>query len=284
MIFKVSLLQLNMLYVLHIIGKSLNESSLNEIPHTKSSHGISNPIVCFEKLNQYDLEDLHAIMRRLTSVIKSKFTTFFDKVYKSFVETIKDYRRLALALKNKHPIFRDEEIANLKAVADIFELIQPHCSFFNYEILETLVEICGSPQDKGYLEQYIGHFSEYCKAMPCAETICGNVDPGSERIQVIFKLDYELSQLRADTIKYIKDNIAQHLGVKNSALHLSTIKEGCVILEFFVPTFIVNQVFPLSNQQIVALYIEVKVLYIQYQLTYVVSFIVIVYKVLNVFI
>ena len=246
---------------------------MDEIPYTKSTHGISNPIVCFETLNKYDLEDLHAIMRRLTNVIKTKFATFFDNVYKSFVESIKDYRRLFLALKNKHPIFRDEEITKLKAVVDVFELIQPHCSFFNYEILETLVEICGSPRDKGYLEEYIGHFSEYCKAMPCAEKICGNVDPGSERTQVIFKLDYELNQLKTDTVKCIKDNIAEQLGVRNSALHLSTIKEGCVILEFFVPTFIVNQVFPLSDQQIVALYTKVKVLHILYQLTYVVSFI-----------
>ena len=252
---------------------------MDEIPHKKSSHGISNPIVCFKELNEYDLEDLYAIMRRLTNIIKTKFATFFDNVYKSFIESIEDYRRLTLALKNKHPIFKDEDLTKLKAVADVFELIQPYCSFFDYEILETLVEICGSPQDKRYLKEYIEHFSEYCNAMPCAEKmICGHVNPGSERTLVIFKLDYELNQLKTDTVKSIKDNIAQCLGVKNSALHLPTIKEGCVMLEFFVPTFIVDQVFPLSNQQIIALYTEVNVLYILYQVNYVVSFIVPLYN------
>lgn len=215
-------------------------------------------------------------MRRQTNIIKLKFATFFDNVYKSFVESIKDYRRLTLALKNKHPIFRDEELTALKAVPDLFELIQPHCSFFNYEILETLVEICGSSQDKGYLKEYTEHFSEYCKAMPCAEKVCGNVNPGSKRTQIVFKLDYELSQLQTDTVKSIKDNIAEHLGVKSSALYLSAIKEGCVLLEFYVSTFIIDQIFPLSDEQIIALYTEVKVLHISYWQNYVVSFIIVV--------
>ena len=238
---------------------------LDGIPHKKSlAHSISNPIVCFKDLSEYNLEDLHAIMSSLTKKIKLEFNRFFDRIYMSFRESTKiDHQRLILTLRKCEPMFREDDFTQMETIHDVFELIQPHCSFFNYELLENLVQVCGADQDKKYLEEYTEHFSEYCKTMPCAEEVFGTGDAGPKRTKLIFKLDYEREELKPDNVKSIKENIAYHLGVKPSMLYLSKIKDGCILMEIFIPTFIVDQIFPLTEMQIIDLFTRVKVLHIE---------------------
>ena len=145
----------------------------------------------------------------------------------------------------------------------IRDRIKRYCSYFNYEVIETLILADGSDKDKMYLEEYIKAFSEYCIAMPCAEEICGHESGKSTRTKIKFKLDFNRAQLKPDAIKRIGRNIAKHLGIRPSSLYLCRVKDGCVLLEFLVPTFIVEHLFPLSNAQIIALYTEVKVLAIE---------------------
>lgn len=234
--------------------------NLEGIPHKKSSHGISNPIVCFKDLDEDSLENLQAIMKSLTKKIKVDYATFYDRIYTSFRNSQKiDHQRLSLALRNSEcePLFSE---VNIQTVYDVFDLLAPHSSYFNYEILETLVQVCGSEKDKISLEEYNEQFSEYCRTMPCAEEVCGSEEAGPKRTKLVFKLDYEREKLKPDAVKSIKNNIASCLGIRLSVLYLSKIKDGCILLEFLVPTRIIDQLFPLSDVQIIALYTEVRVL------------------------
>ena len=234
--------------------------NLEGIPHKKSSHGISNPIVCFKDLDEDNLENLQAIMKSLTKKIKVDYATFYDRIYTSFSNSQKiDHQRLSLALRNSEcePLFSE---VNIQTVYDVFDLLAPHSSYFNYEILETLVQVCGSEIDKKFLEEYNERFSEYCRTMPCAEEVCGSEEAGPKRTKLVFKLDYEREKLKPDEVKSIKNNIASCLGIRPSVLYLSKIKDGCILLEFLVPTCIIDHLFPLSNVQIIALYTEVRVL------------------------
>ena len=120
----------------------------------------------------------------------------------------------------------------------------------------------GSQKEKGYLQRYLQAFSAYCKAMPCVETICGNEDTKSKRTKLKFKLDYD-RQLKPDIILSIKYKIARNLGIRPSALYLCQIRDGCILLEFLVPTFIVKRIFPLNNAQKFALHRDVKLLSIE---------------------
>ena len=96
--------------------------------------------------------------------------------------------------------------------------------------------------------------------MPCAEKLCGNEDTKSKRTKLEFKLDFDRQQLKPDAVRSIKCKIADHLGVRPSALYLCRIEDGCISLQFLVPTFIIEQLFPLNDAQKIALYEDVKTL------------------------
>ena len=200
-------------------------------------------------------------MNQLTKVVQKEFLSFLANIHDSFKKHV-DHNTLILLLeRDKILIFEDcnAELSAAKDVSDVFRAIRPHCSYFNYEILQTLVEILGSAEDKQRLQRYLTAFNQYCSAMPCAETICGTAEVSSKRLKLSFKLNnYDIETLKPDQLQSIKCTIAQHLSIPPSSLYLCSIKEGCVKLEFLVPAFLCERIFPLTEAQKEALYHEVK--------------------------
>ena len=234
---------------------------MSGIPHSKSSLKVSNDVVHFDELDEDDLEDLHAQMSELTRKIDIEFEKFLNKVFISFRDSKNvDRDSLVLTLTKHEALLKEDELAGTKTVFDVFKAIKPYCSYFNYDILEILVKVNGSQQNKGYLKDYTQAFAAYCKAMPCAEEICGSEDTKSNRTKLKFKLNFDRQQLKPDAVRSIKSKIAYHLGVRPSALYLCRIEEGCILLEFLVPLFIVEHLFPLSEAQKVGLWQDVKTL------------------------
>ena len=237
---------------------------LGEIPHCESSLKVPNPVVSFASLDEDDLEDLQAQMSELTKEIKLQFDIFFGAIFKSFRDSTQiDRDKLVITLMDKESIFDKDEVDKTKTVYDVFRMIKSHCSYFNYDVLKTMIRVDGSDRDKTYLEEYNKAFTEYCKAMPCAEGVYGNESSKSRRTKLKFKLNYELEQLKPNDVLSIKNNIARCLEIRPSSLYLCRVKEGCVLLEFMVPDFIVDKIFHPSDSQILELYLEVKVLSVE---------------------
>ena len=236
---------------------------LDDIPYQNSSFNVPNPIVQYNDLDEDDKEDLLAQMYELTKQIDLEFEKLLNNVLKSFTVS-EDVNRdsLVLTLVKKEGVFKEEELARAKTIFDVLKTIKPYCSYFNYDIIEVLVEVHGSDLTKSYFKEYIQAFAEYCKAMPCAEEICGSEDTTLRRSKLHFKLDFD-RQLKPDAVRTIKSKIARHLGIRPSALYLCRIKDGCIELEFLIPDFILQSVFPLRDEQKIALYQEVKTLAIK---------------------
>ena len=152
----------------------------------------------------------------------------------------------------------------------LFKMMHPYCSYFNYELLHNIVVVHGSPQDQKNMQKYIDSFAEYCKAMPCTEEVCGN-DIAQGTLKLKFKLEFDREQLKPDAVQKIKWDIAHHLDIRPCSLHLSRIKDGCVLLEFLIPSFLFDRIFPLRDED--TLYTQLKVISIECedQALYVVS-------------
>ena len=157
----------------------------------------------------------------------------------------------------------DDVLHKARDMFEIFKAICPYVSYFNYDLLKLLVDVHGTLEDKKCLDGYLKSFASYCRAMPCAEEICGSDDSRPNRIKIKFKLDLERQRLKANYVKDIIRNIARILKIKPSSLFLYRIKDGCVSLEILVPYFVFDRIFPLTNDQMVSLYNEVKVTAIQ---------------------
>ena len=222
-------------------------------------------MVRFEDLTEDDRKDLFAQMHGLTKDIYIKFKTLLSRVYESLTERVKHKHVVVTLTGDDAMIFDDDdELDEAKDMFEVFKAIRPHLSYFNYDVLELLVKVHGTPEDKKCFDEYLESFASYCRAMPCAEEICGSDDSRPKRVKIMFKLNFDRQRLKADYVKdNIISNIATILKIKPSSLYLRSIKEGCVFLEFLLPSFLFNRIFPLTNDQLMSLYYEVKVTAIQ---------------------
>ena len=236
-----------------------------DCPHKQSSLPIPNPVVRFEDLSKSDRKDLFAQMNELTREIRVEFSKLFDQVYESLRKHV-EHKRVVLTLTGEGvQLFQgNKKLLGAKNMFDVFNAIQPHCSYFNYDLLKLLVSVHGTPEDKKCLDGYLKSFASYCLAIPCAEEICGSDGSGTDRIKLKFKLEFDRQQLKPNYIKdNIISNIARILKIKPSSLYLHCIKKGCVCLEFLIPPFLFDGMFPLSGEQKVALYREVNITTVQ---------------------
>ena len=56
-----------------------------------------------------------------------------------------------------------ERLAEAKSIDTIFNILRPHMTFFNYEILEFLIVTIGSKEDKRMLKVYLCDFGYFCR-------------------------------------------------------------------------------------------------------------------------
>lgn len=187
-----------------------------------------------------------------------------NQVYESLRKRVEHSSIILTLTEDDIMIFdQDDKLDEAKDMFEVFKAIRPHCSYFNYDLLKLLVDVHGSSEDKAHFEDYLRAFTAYSEAMPCAETICGNEDTQSRRIKLVFKLNFDRQSLKTDALKCIQGNLAHHLKIKPSSLYLRSVKDGCILLEFLISSFLFEHVFPLSSKQKAELYYEAKVLSIQ---------------------
>ena len=248
----------------HITLSTASDDSFKlelDCPHRQSSLPIPNPVVRFEDLSEDDRTDLFAQMHGLTKEIYIKFETLLNQVYKSLKERDK-YAEVLLTLTGDDVmIFNDNDKLNkAKDMFEVFKAIRPHLSYFNHNLLKLLVKVHGTPEDKECFDEYLESFASYCQAMPCAEEICGSDDSRPNRVKIKFKLNFDRQRLKADHVQDIVHNIACILKIKPSSLYLHRIHEGCVSLALLIPAFLLDHIFPLTDDQKASLYSEVNVI------------------------
>lgn len=215
------------------IDGSICKPDLGDIPLCSTPFKIPNPIVRISDLDEDDQEDLYAQIDELTRKIELKFGKLFDRIFMSFRDSREiDHDRLIVTLINKEKLFKEGELAEATSVSDVFKAIRPHCSYFNYDVLETLVQINGSLKEKHYLKKYVQAFSAYYKAVPCVEKVCGDdhEETKSKRTKLKFKLNFDREQLKPDSVRSIKYKIAKHLSEAQRSLDLSLSNRGRVHL------------------------------------------------------
>ena len=228
---------------------------------TYRSQRISNPIVSHE-LDEYDRKDLSAKVSELTKKIKRQFRKFQNWVLSSIKADNVD-RDILIATFKDDIQFTEEEMRTLTKSEVIMKVIY-HSSYLNYDLLEIVVDTLDL--DRGPLEEYLSAYSNFCAVTPCVEADCGSVESSATpgRYKVTFKVDANLewNKLSLKDVELIRRNIAKFLSIKTSALYLQSVEEGCVLLTFLVPDFIIKRVFPLSDEQVKALYAELNVVLI----------------------
>ena len=123
-------------------------------------------------------------------------------------------------------------------IGTVFTEITSHCSWFNYESLQVIIEILDNETEKKYLTTYEHkHLVPYLKRSVFEIPFVSFHD--QSRTDLLLKVPVEVT---GNQVKAIQKNLARLLGFDNSAiLHFKSYKEGCIELVFSLPTVLFNE-------------------------------------------
>ena len=128
----------------------------------------------FPELTSQDKAELEAQLILSADSMRKRFASLLLSVVHSFKHRNIDPRELAtgiLALTEHDdpaigkPLLEKHKEALMKTqtVDHTFDVLRPHMTFFNYEILEFLIEEMGSPNDQQKLQKFLQEFRRFCR-------------------------------------------------------------------------------------------------------------------------
>ena len=143
-----------------------------------------------------------------------------------------------------------EDLRTADKVSKVFLVLANHFSFFNYHVIEHIIGMLGTEQDKCNLKNYKEKFDQYAKrriyeCMP-------EFGPASEskHVDIFVKTDSQYSSFTVNAVETFRCQLSKLLHVSpQGVLRLCRIEKGCFQLTFQIPLFVQQAIFPLSSEQ-----------------------------------
>ena len=154
------------------------------------------------------------------------------------------------------PVF-DERLNDLRKAGDLSEVfmgLKDYMSFFNYHLIEHIINVLGTEEDKTELKKYKTNFQQYAKrrVYECPP----QYGPVSEvgHADIFVKIDSRYENYTLAEIEDFRQELSDLLGVSSKVvLRLCRVEKGCFQLTFQIPSFVKEEIFPLSREQEMAL-------------------------------
>ena len=141
------------------------------------------------------------------------------------------------------------KLLNATSVTDIIHAIFGYLSFFNYHVIEHLIQVFGVQEDKEELEKYKGKLNEYCKRRVFESPPLYSLPGRSDHVVVAVKLDDDLTKYTLKSLRIFWLRLAKELKLLKHSLRIVSVEEGCMQLIFEIPSLVSHQIFPLSIEQ-----------------------------------
>ena len=239
--------------------------------HSYLENGCPNPIPTtssFPYLNTCGLtsEQQKQLKTRLcveSQDIMFKFQHLFSRVYKSLCEQNVPVNKLVthlLTLGSLDPVSKNsqrpllqtffQDLQNAQSIETVLWVIRDYFSFFNYHLIEHIVEELGTVQDKTELQNYKREFDQYSKrrTFECPPGYGSRSSAG--HADLLLKIGSAYEPFTVKELENFQFRLSRILCVSpKSVLRLCRVEEGCLQLKFQIPSFLQQQIFPLSNKQ-----------------------------------
>ena len=234
------------------------------VPQDQKDTSSCFPYLDMEKLSKGDRLTLQGKLLKDSDDIISEFSNLNDCTINSLVASnvsvMKLHNRLSTLgayrpTRDAVPLLRNQldEIKRAKDVEEVFSILVDYYSFFNYGIIEKIIGWFGTQEDKERLETYTDHFKRFCKrrTFECPPDIFGRaVNEGKTNLVVKVEESWDPSDgCSLEVVLRLRNCLAEILGVESETLYLCQIDNGCVELLFQVPSFVEEDIFPLSLEQ-----------------------------------
>jgi hypothetical protein len=238
-------------------------------PEVQPVHVIEKPRLTFPMLDQIveiSEEEKERLKQRLycESVdMMYKFQKLFSATIKSLKEkkvTVKELLNNIGCLVAIEPVYQDSklgqlrcEIPNVETIDDVMSIVREYSSFFNYQILQNIIDHLGGEEDRENLTVYLEEFAEYAKRKvyecPCEVGQLNEVG----RSNKIVTLDKSYDNCTVSCLQNFERELAKILNVSLDVVILCRIAPGSLQLIFQIQLSMIKDIFPLSNEQNVAL-------------------------------
>ena len=154
--------------------------------------------------------------------------------------------------ESQMPVFHHyfEELKAADTISKVFMVLNDYFSFFNYHIIEHIIKELGTEEDKAELQKYKNDFNQYAKrrVYECLPEFgpVSNVD----HADIFVKLDSQYDNYTVAQIEGFRHKLSNILRVSSQGiLRLCRVDKGCFQLTFQVPSFVQQEIFPLSREQ-----------------------------------
>ena len=154
--------------------------------------------------------------------------------------------------KPQVPLFQYcfQELKNADTIPKVFLILNDYFSFFNYDIVEHIINVLGTPEDKTELQRYKEDFYQYTsrRVYECIPQF-GPVSK-TNHADIFVKVDSRYDNYTLAEIKGFCNKLSEILHVSSGGvLRLCRVEKGCFQLTFQVPSFVQQDIFPLSREQ-----------------------------------
>ena len=196
--------------------------------------------------------------------IMKKFQKLFSATITSLKErnvTVKELSNHIGCLYALKPAYKyskrgclGSELPKAETVDDIMEIVRDYSSFFDYHMLENIIENLGGEQDRKNLAQYLEEFAEYAerKVFECPRELGTMNEDGCANVFVT--LDESYDDCTVSSLNNFKRDLQTILKIPSDVvMTLCRLEPGSLKLTFQIPLFIQQSVFPLSDDQEAAL-------------------------------
>ena len=206
------------------------------------------PYLDTRKLTKKERQTLHLQLLEETEEINKAFAKFIKQVRDSFKQRI-DSKELVASVIDIAP---QEPVENANSVIVVISDLQRRnrISFYNYhEILEHLINVYGTEDDKVRLKAYEAKFKEYCKRS-IYKVPKGVFAPPPDDDQVLgfkvaaHKSTKNLPDFNLDDAKTVQRKIARILGIEKyvGSLIFLGARKGCIELKFSAPRALLDRI------------------------------------------
>ena len=150
-----------------------------------------------------------------------------------------------------------QELRNARSIEDVLYIIRNCISFFNYHVIEHIVNELGTDQDRAELQNYERDFNEYSKRRVCECPPEYGPKSDADHVNLVVKKASVYEEFTVKELKKFEYRLSRIFCVTPpSVLRLCRVEEGCLQLIFQVPSFVQQEIFPLSSEQESALAAE----------------------------
>ena len=240
-------------------------------PTTAPSSGHSNyeltfPCLDLDNINEEEKQQLHQRLYAESVDMIDKFQDLFSDTTQSLKQrkmTVTELLCNLVGLGPLPPAYKGLDLPEFsqqlpklmqsKTTDEAMLVIGTYCSFFNFRMIEKIINKLGTRQDRKNLEKYREEFDRYAErhVFKCPAEV-GTVSEGLANMFVT--LDETFNSCTVRVLDLFVENLRKTLKISTGAVFkLTRITPGSLKLTFQLPYSLLQDIFPLSSEQEAAL-------------------------------